>query len=102
MTLYKSIPISVLLQKYFFTCYNNGGFVNSFFCRVADKEVLQPSYDQLATAIREVQTDALVFFAAVTWDDIVPAGFTAAPGTISAWKIYTHVFTYVRRWKKCK
>ena len=49
--------------------------------RVADKEVLQPSYDQLATAIRGVQSDALVFFAAVTWDDIVPAGFTAAPGT---------------------
>ena len=54
-----------------FLCNNN---------RVADKEVLQPSYDQLATAIRKVQSDALVFFAAVTWDKIVPVGFTAAPG----------------------
>ena len=47
--------------------------------------MLQPSYDQLSAAIREVQTDALVFFAAVTWDDIVPAGFTAAPGKIVAY-----------------
>lgn len=48
--------------------------------RVADREALQPAYDHLATVIREVDSSALIFFAAVTWDDVVPAGFTAAPG----------------------
>lgn len=47
---------------------------------VADRERLQPAYDHLATAIRAVDSQALIFFAAVTWDDPVPAGFTAAPG----------------------
>lgn len=47
---------------------------------VADKNRLQPAYDVLSQAIRAVDDTTLVFFAAVTWDDVVPAGFTAAPG----------------------
>jgi endoglycosylceramidase len=47
---------------------------------VADREVLQPVYDRLAAAIRSVDANALVFFAAVTFDDVVPVGFTAPPG----------------------
>ena len=46
---------------------------------MADREVLQPAYDHLASVIRTVDSSALIFFAAVTWDDIVPVGFTAAP-----------------------
>lgn len=42
--------------------------------------MLQPAYDYLATKIREVSNDILVFFAAVTWDDVIPNGFTNAPG----------------------
>jgi hypothetical protein len=48
--------------------------------RVADKNRLQPAYDKLASAIRAVDDTTLLFFAAVTWDDVFPAGFTAAPG----------------------
>jgi endoglycosylceramidase len=47
---------------------------------VADKNRLQPAYDKLAAAIRAVDDATLLFFAAVTWDDIFPAGFTAPPG----------------------
>lgn len=47
---------------------------------MADREVLAPAYDILATAIRTVDPSALIFFAAVTWDDPIPAGFTTAPG----------------------
>lgn len=47
---------------------------------MADKDRLQPAYDRLAATIRAVDPTTLLFFAAVTWDDIVPAGFTAAPG----------------------
>jgi len=46
----------------------------------ADKHTLQPAYDALVSAIRTVDQDRLVFFAGVTWDDVIPAGFTAAPG----------------------
>lgn len=47
----------------------------------ADKHNLQPVYDTLTDYIRQVDKDSLVFFAAVTWDDIVPVGFEHAPGT---------------------
>jgi endoglycosylceramidase len=47
---------------------------------VADKNNLQPAYDVLTNAIRAVDEATLVFFAAITWDDPIPAGFTAAPG----------------------
>jgi len=47
---------------------------------VADKNRLQPAYDVLAQAIRAVDETTLLFFAAVTWDDVFPSGFTAAPG----------------------
>lgn len=47
---------------------------------IADREVLQPAYDKLSTSIRQADPSALVFFAAVTWDDPVPVGFTAPPG----------------------
>jgi len=47
---------------------------------VADRERLQPAYDVLANAIRAVDDTTLLFFAAVTWDDIFPVGFTAPPG----------------------
>ena len=47
---------------------------------VADKERLQPAYDALAAAIRAQDSEGLIFFAAVTWDDPIPAGFSAPPG----------------------
>jgi endoglycosylceramidase len=46
----------------------------------ADQHMLQPAYDFLAKKIREVSSEILIFFAAVTWDDIVPVGFSHAPG----------------------
>jgi endoglycosylceramidase len=49
---------------------------------VADKNNLQPAYDSLANNIRQASKDALIFFAAVTWDDIVPNGFDHAPGGV--------------------
>jgi len=49
---------------------------------VADKNRLQPAYDILSAAIRAVDPTTLIFFAAVTWDDPIPAGFTAAPGGV--------------------
>ncbi len=51
-----------------------------FIPSVADREVLQPAYDTLATSIRKADPNALIFFAAVTWDDPVPVGFSAPPG----------------------
>ncbi len=50
----------------------------------ADKNMLQPAYDYIANKIRQVSEDVLVFFAAVTWDDIIPNGFTHAPGGTDA------------------
>jgi endoglycosylceramidase len=47
---------------------------------VADRTVLQPAYDTITKAIRQEDQDGLVIFAAITWDDFVPVGFTAAPG----------------------
>lgn len=46
----------------------------------ADRLMLQPAYDSLVKDIREKDDKTLVFFAGVTWDDFVPAGFTAPPG----------------------
>lgn len=59
---------------------------------VADRERLQPAYDFLAKAIRSVDRQTLLFFAAVTWDDIVPIGFDHAPGGES--EAAGSVFTY--------
>jgi endoglycosylceramidase len=47
---------------------------------IADKERLQPAYDVLAENIRQYDNNTLIFFAAVTWDDIVSCGFDHAPG----------------------
>jgi len=49
---------------------------------VADRTRLQPAYDRLASAIRSIDSQALIFFAAVTWDDPIPVGFTSAPGGV--------------------
>lgn len=46
----------------------------------------------LSQAIRAVDETTLLFFAAVTWDDVFPAGFTAAPG--GAAQAPTSVFAY--------
>lgn len=48
---------------------------------VADRENLQPSYDYITDNIRKIDQETLVFFAAVTWDDPVPVGFSHAPGS---------------------
>ena len=45
----------------------------------ADRQNLQPAYDVVATAVRGVDENVLIFFAGVTWGDL-GAGFTAAPG----------------------
>lgn len=47
---------------------------------MGDEKRLQPAYDALSAAIRAVDSTTLIFFAAITWDDVVPSGFTAAPG----------------------
>jgi endoglycosylceramidase len=47
---------------------------------VADRQRLQPAYDELVTGIWEEDPTRLVFFDGVTWDDDAPAGFTHAPG----------------------
>lgn len=47
---------------------------------VADRIRLQPAYDVIARTIRAIDKSTLIFFAAVTWDDIVPVGFDHAPG----------------------
>lgn len=47
---------------------------------VADKMRLQPAYDYLAPRIKSVDPETLIFFAGVTWDDIVPVGFEHPPG----------------------
>lgn len=47
---------------------------------VMDRTILQPAYDKVAADIRAVDQDSLIIFAAVTWDDVVPVGFTHAPG----------------------
>jgi endoglycosylceramidase len=48
---------------------------------VADAENLQPAYDYITDNIRKIDSETLIFFAAVTWDDPVPVGFTKAPGS---------------------
>lgn len=45
----------------------------------ADAKNLQPLYNQINAAVREVDNDVLLFFMGVTWDDF-GAGFTAPPG----------------------
>eukprot|EP01033_Poteriospumella_lacustris_P015444 gene15444-11044_t len=49
---------------------------------VADKQRLQPAYDYLAPRIKSIDSQALIFFAGVTWDDIVPVGFEHPPGGV--------------------
>ncbi|RYY86109.1 hypothetical protein EON63_06325 [archaeon] len=39
-------------------------------------------------SIREVDDISMVFFAAVTWDDIVPAGFEHAPDNNSVFAFH--------------
>lgn len=46
----------------------------------ADKAYLQGAYDSLAQDIRKIDSETLIFFAAVTWDDIIPVGFEHPPG----------------------
>ncbi|KND04180.1 uncharacterized protein SPPG_01613 [Spizellomyces punctatus DAOM BR117] len=46
---------------------------------VADRMNLQNFYDVIATAIRSVDPNAMIFFESVTWDNFV-VGFTHAPG----------------------
>lgn len=50
---------------------------------VADKEKLQPMYDQINTEIRKHDEDRLIFFESVTWEVTglgEKIGFTHAPG----------------------
>mmetsp|Transcript_14340 Transcript_14340/g.22349 ORF Transcript_14340/g.22349 Transcript_14340/m.22349 type:complete len:524 (-) Transcript_14340:51-1622(-) len=46
----------------------------------ADKRNLMPAYDYLNGRIRQEDDEVLLFFAAVTFDDFHPAGFSEAPG----------------------
>lgn len=55
---------------------------------VADKQRLQPAYDILAPRIRAFDPNALVFFAAVTWDDPIPVGFEHSPGDDAAHSVF--------------
>jgi endoglycosylceramidase len=61
---------------------------------VADRTVLQPAYDTVTKAIRQVDSDSLVIFAAVTWDDFVPVGFTAPPGGVDEAQRSVFAFHY--------
>jgi endoglycosylceramidase len=50
---------------------------------VADREKLQPMYDELNTEIRKHDKDRLIFFESVTWEEVglgARLGFTHAPG----------------------
>jgi endoglycosylceramidase len=50
---------------------------------VADREKLQPLYDELNTEIRKHDQDRLIFFESVTWEELgigQRLGFTHAPG----------------------
>ena len=44
----------------------------------ADRRNLQPAYEAIARALRQVNSDVLIFFAGVTWGDL-GAGFTKPP-----------------------
>jgi endoglycosylceramidase len=68
----------------------------------ADKTMLQPAYDYLAKKIRTVSEDVLIFFAAVTWDDIVPCGFTHAPGgeEQAAHSVFAYHYYEPPQWKE--
>ncbi len=46
----------------------------------ADAKRLQPAYDALTEAIRDVDDETLIFFPGVTWDDAGP-GFSHAPAS---------------------
>ncbi len=50
----------------------------------ADRFKLQPLYDEINTAIREVDQDKLILFEGVTWEVVLPIGemygFTSSPG----------------------
>ncbi len=50
----------------------------------ADRYKLQPLYDEINTAIREVDEDKLILFQGVTWEVVLPIGekygFTSNPG----------------------
>ncbi|KAI9206222.1 glycoside hydrolase superfamily [Polychytrium aggregatum] len=46
---------------------------------VADRKNLQPFYEIIHEHIRQVDTDRLIFFESVTWDNFV-VGFTQPPG----------------------
>jgi len=45
----------------------------------ADRKNLQPFYDKINVAVREVDDDVLLFIAGITWGDL-GSGFSAAPG----------------------
>jgi len=45
-----------------------------------DRENLAPFYEILNTAIRKEDTDHIIYFESVTWDDIVEVGFKNVPG----------------------
>jgi len=46
----------------------------------ADHYNLMPMYDYLNDYIRKNDTNHLVFFQSVTWDDMIPVGFSHPPG----------------------
>jgi endoglycosylceramidase len=45
----------------------------------ADRSRLEPAYNRINAAVRKVDSEVLLFFAGVTWDDAGP-GFKSAPG----------------------
>lgn len=50
---------------------------------VADREMLQPFYFNLSLAVRSAEVpgnNRIISVETVTWDDFIPAGFTAIPG----------------------
>jgi len=46
---------------------------------VADRENLQPFYENASVSIRKIDSDRIIFFEGVTWDDVL-TGFTSVPG----------------------
>ena len=43
---------------------------------VADRENLEPMYNNLNTAIRQVDNKHIIWFESVTWDDFIPVGMS--------------------------
>lgn len=50
------------------------------FHQVADRENLQPMYEDIAQKVRAQDDHTILMYESVTWDDFLPVGFNSTPG----------------------